>query len=151
MLFLGLEGVLSLTGFPIHTHTPNCVRIRKILAHGTVKLRVLYRWWITGWRFSPQQAVCSLRSDSGLLMIEANIPLHLFPPVRCGGGCLMDLQDSLTGLLSHRYTRKEAWVELPPPSPTSSTKAQPGLVTPTGWLASVLRRKRALPFGESGR
>lgn len=60
----------------------------------------------------------------------------------------MDLQDSLTGLLPHWYTSKEAWVELPAP-----TKAQPGLLLPqlAGWLASVLRRKRALPFGESWR
>lgn len=49
--FLGLEGILSLTGFPIHTHIPNHVTIRKFLAHSAVRPRVLYRWQLTGCYF----------------------------------------------------------------------------------------------------
>lgn len=63
--FLGSEGNLSLTGFPTHTHVPNYVRIRKFLAHRTVRPRLLCRWQVTGWRFPHKQAVCSFHSVLG--------------------------------------------------------------------------------------
>lgn len=146
MHFLGLEGVLSLTGFPIHTHTPNCVRIRKspcpwdCEAQGPIQ--VVDDWVVffssTGCVLSPLR-LCPF-DDRTKYSFASVSTCQMWRRMFDGSPRL------LTGLLPHWYTSKEAWVELPRPHQSPART----LATPAGWLACFCspEKKSAAIWGE---